>query len=128
MLLVVASAALICLECNRPGLVLPGSLGLLTLLIVIASILHTPDATRILLCLALYIVLFLIDLRRPHILLVAAYTIALLLGLRFLAQSSAGTGESWASLLAIFLALLLAGGTFALNRIARRARTNKGLD
>jgi membrane-bound serine protease (ClpP class) len=121
-LLLTLGVALIYVELNRPGWILPGALGLLAVLLAGASLLRSgidpvaaslcASATAILVCSA----------RKtfPVVALVAA-TLSLMLGLlRLTPQVHMAV--------ALPCGLLLGTGTSLLTRIARRARTNKGLD
>jgi membrane-bound serine protease (ClpP class) len=102
-------------EINRPGLILPGALGLTAFLIALASLLRhgNPIATVLTLTAA---VLLLLELLRPtQILILLAATLTLTLG--FFSISPTPT--------AVLCGLLLGLGTSALARIAGRARANK---
>jgi membrane-bound serine protease (ClpP class) len=119
--------ALIYVELNRPGSILPGAFGLLATLLSIASISQRhPSPNGILLILSA-VSLLLVDLLRPtHILVAVAATIALILGFRGLLVPSCCPSISFP--VSFGCGLLLGAGTSTLTRIARRARVNKGLD
>lgn len=126
LILLTAGVFLIYVELNRPGWILAGALGLLAFLLAIASLLRMElDAAAVALT-GTAVALLLLDLRRrtPVIVSVAA-TLALVLGfdhlvrrgeIRVHAGIAAGCG------------VLIGVGTSILTRVARRARTNKGLD
>ncbi len=119
--------ALIYFELNRPGSVLPGTLGLLATLLSVASLSHRRlDPVALLLILSAFSLL-LLDLFRPtHILVAVAATVALVLGLRGLLSPSCCPSISFPVYFGC--GLLLGAGTSYLTRVARRARVNKGLD
>jgi membrane-bound serine protease (ClpP class) len=117
-----AGLLLVYLELNRPGWIIPGSIGLLLTLFSVFSLLQddlrTPAATLTLTAIAL---LFLNLFRPTHVLVPIAATIALILGFTFLVS-----GPSQIVLpLAVPCALILGLGTSLLTTIARRARANK---
>jgi membrane-bound serine protease (ClpP class) len=114
--------ALVYVELNRPGSILPGALGLIAVLLAIAGLLRIGlNPIAVLLC-AGSCVLFLVGLRRTLPLSVAAAaTLGLTLGL-----SSLNPGMH--AVVAMPCGIVLGAGTSLLTRIARRARTNKGLD
>lgn len=121
-LLLTAGVALIYVELNRPGWIVPGSAGLLATLLAVASLVRTglrSDSATLLLA---GIALHLLALRRevPRTLLLAA-TAATCVGLGYLAK-----GEQ--PRLGLACGLILGAGTSLLVRIAHRARRNKGLD
>jgi membrane-bound serine protease (ClpP class) len=124
-LLLTLGFALICVELNRPGSILPGALGLLTFLLALASLLRF-DLSPVGVTLTLSaIFLLLVGLRRTlHPLVAVAATLALTLGLGQLVRGPTRTH----ALTTIFCGMLTGAGTSILTRIARRARLNKGLD
>jgi len=121
-LLLTLGVLLIYLELNRPGWIVPGALGLLATLLGLAALvrggIHPAAAV---LCVTA-VALFAVALRRtvPWAVAVAA-TLALTLGL---AQINAQIH----AMIAVPCGLFVGAGTSLLTRIARRARTNKGLD
>ena len=126
LLLLTAGVFLIYVELNRPGWIFPGTLGLLASLFAIASLLrHNLNMGAIaLLCTA--IVLLLLDLRRktsPST--VIAATLALVLGFNSLIRNG---NMRVHTIIAVGCGVLLGTGTSILTKVARRARTNKGLD
>jgi membrane-bound ClpP family serine protease len=125
-LLLTFGVALIAVELNRPGWILPGASGLLLTLLAAASLwLRHPDGFAVLLCLACA-GLLLAQLRRPFGAGMAVVpTVLLEFGLR---QLFPATAARVGAVVAIVCAVLLGGGTTVLTRIARRARKNKGLD
>jgi membrane-bound ClpP family serine protease len=120
-LLLTVGIALIAVELNRPGWIVPGALGVLATLLAAAAILDQhPSALAISLLFAAAAVL-LLQLRRALPLWIALFAgaagviaLALLPGVRLP--------------VAICCGLALTIGTTVLTRIARRARKNKGLD
>jgi membrane-bound serine protease (ClpP class) len=113
---------LIYFELNRPGWILAGAAGLLAFLLSIATLLRlTLNPVAVVLS-GTAIALFLVGIRRSHPLSVAlAATLALTLGLTHL-------NPGIHTAVALPCGLVLGLGTSYLTRIARRARTNKGLD
>lgn len=120
-LILTLGLALITVELNRPGIILPGALGLLLALLSFAAILHDrpqPLALALLFCSA---AILLLQLRRDVPLwIVSLATSAAVVGFALLAHVML--------IVAILCGLLLGAGTTLLTRIARRARQNKGLD
>jgi membrane-bound serine protease (ClpP class) len=126
-LLLALGLLLVCVEINRPGLVLPGALGLLLVLFSVASLLRYDLSRAALALLGTALALLLLDLLRPTPLLVAvAAMLALVFGLDRLVVGPAPQRVDAA--VAVLCGLLLGGGTSWLTRIARRARANKALD
>jgi membrane-bound serine protease (ClpP class) len=126
-LILTAGLALIALELNRPGSVLPGALGLVLSLLAAASLAqHHPRPDRVLQFLA-SMALLLLQARRPLLWIIpTSATILLILAVGTLLPSTVEPGVSaWTALLC---GLILGTGTTILTRIARRARQNKGLD
>lgn len=125
-LLLTAGAALIALELNRPGSILPGAAGLLVILLAMAGLIHLhpfPVAVAVLVC---CIALLLLQWRRYlHWLFTACITAALILALLFLEPRNLPQPSAW---IAVPCGLILGVGTTVLTRMARRARQNKGLD
>jgi membrane-bound ClpP family serine protease len=127
LLLFTLGVALIYLELNRPGSILPGALGLLLALLAIAPLLHQQLSPAAVFILALGVALLALGLRRTtHFFLGALATFFLLLG--FLQLVPTPPDQRIHPAAAVPCALLLGFGTFYLTRIARRARLNKGLD
>jgi membrane-bound serine protease (ClpP class) len=122
LLLLTLGVLLIYIELNRPGWIVPGALGLLLSLLSIAHLLRlTLNPVAVVLS-STAILILLAGLRRILPLSVAiAATTALTLGFASLHRLLHLTT-------AVPCGLLLGLGTSYLTRIARRARTNKGLD
>jgi len=123
LLLLTLGIALIYVELNRPGSILPGALGLLATLLAIAAIAnHHPALPAVILCL-MAIAPLALDLYRPTPLLLAiAATLALVIGFSFLVPAAI---TLW---VAIPCGTLLGAGTSVLTRIGRRARANKAVN
>jgi len=120
-LLLTIGVLLIYIELNRPGTILPGTLGLMAVLLSLANLRRFPlDLPAVALCFSA-IVLFSLDLYRATPIIVAiAATLALTLGFcRLVITPPIHTVTADAC------GLLLGAGTSFLTRIARRARTNK---
>ena len=111
---------LIYVELNRPGWIVSGAVGLLATLFAVASLARAGlnPAAVALLGLGLR--------RRTPVVVDAAATLALALGFAHLVRGSGGVGIRTG--MAIGCGVALGGCTSILTRIARRARTNKGLD
>ena len=125
--LLTVGLALIAIELNRPGSILPGALGLLLSLLAAASLgHHDPRPGPVILFIA-SLVLLLLQARRPLLwTLPVTATSVLVLSIGMLLPSTAQPGISpW---LALLCGLFLGAGITVLTRIARRARQNKGLD
>ena len=126
-LLAVAGILLIYVELNRPGLVLPGALGLLILLLSIGTLLPLSFNPIGPVLLAASFCVQLLGLRRPIV-----WTSSALAGVGVSAGChlllSAGRPLKIHLPEAIVAGVLLGPGTSLLTAIARRARTNKGLD
>lgn len=127
LLLLTAGIALIYWELNRPGSILPGSLGLIASLLAIANFVSRNISAAGALLILCAISLLLVELLRPTPRIVAvAATLALVLGFRSLL-----TPTCCPSITLPFAAgcgVAIGAGTSYLTRIARRARVNKGLD
>jgi len=119
--------ALVALELNRPGSIVPGAAGLfLTLFATACLIAHHPkplSALGVVFCAGLLIV----QARRDLSWLVPTIaTILLIVSIATLLPPIPGPEIlGW---VAISCGLILGAGTTLLTRIARRARQNKGLD
>ncbi len=125
-LLLTAGVFLIFLELNRPGWIIPGALGLLAALFAMASLFRQVLSMPAVVLMCTAIALLLLDLRRrtPAIVSIAA-TIALISGFSHLVAR----GEPRVRIgTAVGCGALIGATTAILTRIARRARTNKGLD
>lgn len=119
---------LIVLEVNRPGLILPGSIGLLLALLATASLASRHPSTQAVLWTAFFAIVLVIPTGNWKVgwLLDAAITAGLIMSIGdLLPQGSGPTVNTWT---AISSGLLFGAGTTVLTRIARRARQNKGLD
>jgi membrane-bound serine protease (ClpP class) len=126
-LLLTLGLLLVYTELNRPGWILPGTLGLLLVLLAAASLLRLELSAAALVLLATAAALLLIGLLRPTPPAVAlAATLALVLGLYRLVLGPAPRHVHGGT--AIVCGLLLGSGTSVLTRIACRARANKALD
>jgi membrane-bound serine protease (ClpP class) len=118
---------LIYVELNRPGWIIPGAVGLLAVLFSAASLgrLHLNAGATILTATALMLLLLGLLRQTPPLVSIAA-TLALAMGLN---QLISGPGALRVHpVTAISCGTLLGAVTSILTRIARRARTNKGLD
>ena len=118
--------ALIALELNRPGLILPGASGLLLALLSAASLAHhQPRLWAAFLLLAAAVVM-LLQLRRTLPPWTAIPTVlALIAGFQWLTPPPSLPVRT---VIAILCGITLGTGITVLTRIARRARQNKGLD
>jgi len=121
-LLLTLGLALIYLELNRPGWIIPGALGLLATLLAAAALLHDGINTVAAVLCTTAAALLALGLRRsvPNTV-AAAATLALTLGLTRL-------NPAMHAAVAAPCGLLIGAGTTLLTGIARRARRNKGLD
>ena len=127
-LLSVLGILLIYVELNRPGLVLPGAIGL-TLVLLCSSVILTMSwrwAGIALLGLAVVMQAFALRQRLPQWAALIA-GISAYFGCRgLLAQAPGHVRISFP--VALLTGLILGPGTSVLTEIARRARANKGLD
>jgi membrane-bound ClpP family serine protease len=120
-LLLTLGLTLIAIELNRPGMVLPGTLGLLIVLLSFAAILREHPQPMALALLFASATILLSQLRcSVRLWIVCLGTAAGIAGFAFLPR------VGW--FIAALCGLLLGAGTTLLTRIARRARQNKGLD
>jgi len=125
-LILTAGLALIALELNRPGFILPGAVGLMLSLLAAASLsLHHPRPEPAVQCVA-SIALLLLQARRPLLWIIPVSAAILLIFSMGTLLPSAGPGISLR--VAVLCGVFLATGTTLLTRIAFRARQNKGLD
>jgi membrane-bound serine protease (ClpP class) len=126
-LILTAGLALIALELNRPGSILPGALGLLLALLASASLAERHPRPEPVVQFIASIALLLLQARRPLLWIIpASATILLILAMGTLLPPTVQPGiNPW---LALVCGLFLAAGTTVLTRIAFRARRNKGLD
>lgn len=127
-LILTFGCVLVAVEVNRPGLILPGAVGVLLMLLAVGSLAAKhPSATSVLWVAAFAAVLLLPPARmRQSWFVAAAATAGLVFSLKHLVPSKSGAEVSpWA---AVFCGTLFGAGTTVLTRIARRARKNKGLD
>jgi membrane-bound serine protease (ClpP class) len=115
---------LIYVELNRPGWILPGTVGLVAALFAVASLLRLELNPGAMALVGTAVGLLVLDLlrRSPAIVAVAA-TVALVLGFGQLVVGPGGLRVNWWTALAG--GVVLGTGTSILTRIARRARTNK---
>jgi membrane-bound serine protease (ClpP class) len=142
-LLFTLGLALIYVELNRPGRVVPGAMGVLATLYAVAAFLLRGSASAPgLVLLALGFGLLGLDLLAPYLLapyllapdrllprsgLVAGLATAALAG-GFLLLVHAAPFSTVPGTIALICGLVLGVGTSALTRIARRARVNKAVD
>ena len=118
---------LIYLELNRPGSILPGTLGLLLTLLAIAAILPQPLNPFALILLAAASLFFLINLRRVlHPTLAILSTLILIAGFQYLLKNPPHPRLHIAT--SIVCGLILGVSSTLLGNIAQRARANKRLD
>ena len=119
--------ALIAVECNRPGTVFFGAVGVLLTLLAAANLWpRHPSAESVLQIILSMAVLLLQTRRRLLWLLPASATILLIYSIATLLPATAQPPiHQWT---AILCGLVLGAGTTVLTRIAQRARQNKGLD
>jgi membrane-bound ClpP family serine protease len=117
---------LIYVELNRPGWIVSGAVGLLAVLFAVASLVRLGLNPAAVVLVGTAVALLGVDLRRktPVVVSIAA-TLALVLGFAKLVR---GPGMGIKAGTAVGCGLMLGGCTSILTRIARRARTNKGLD
>lgn len=121
-----AGVALIAIELNRPGSILPGAIGLLLALLAAASLWpHHPRGIAVLQIVLAMAVLLLQTRRTLLWLLPAGATILLIYSI---ARLLPGTERAISQAIALLCGLVLGAGTTVLTRIAHRARQNKGLD
>ncbi len=127
LLLLTLGLLLIYVELNRPGWVISGAVGLLAVLFAVASLRRMDLNPAAVALVGSAAVLLAVDLLRPTRRLVAvAAVLALVLGFQHLVRGPVGGGVH--TMTAVGCGLVLGAGTSILTRIARRARTNKGLD
>ncbi len=124
LLMLTLGILLIYVELNRPGWVVPGAVGLTAALFAVASLMRVMVNPGAAVLVGTSVALLGVGLRRrtPWVVDVAA-TLALVLGFVYLerdARIQLG--------IAIGCGIFLGGVTSILARIARRARSNKGLD
>ena len=126
-LVITLGVVLIYVELNRPGWIVSGAVGLLAVLFGVASLLRMELNAGAVVLVGSAVAVFAVGLRRRTTAIVgAAASVALVLGLD---QLVAGPGAERVDPLAAVAAGAVTGaGTWILTRIARRARTNKGLD
>jgi membrane-bound serine protease (ClpP class) len=124
LLVLTAGIALIYVELNRPGWVVPGAVGLTAALCAVASLGRAGVNPWAVVLVGTAVALLGLGLRRrmPVVVDVTA-TLALVLGFLYLVRD-AGIRSG----IAAGCGILLGGSTSILTRIARRARSNKGLD
>jgi membrane-bound serine protease (ClpP class) len=120
---------LIYVELNRPGWIVTGAVGLLAVLFAVASLARAglnPAAVALVGTAVALLGLGLGLRRRTPVVVDAAATLALVLGFAHLVRGTSGVGIRTG--IAVGCGVTLGGCTSILTRIARRARTNKGLD
>lgn len=126
LLLLTTCVLLIYVELNRPGWIFPGAVGLLGSLLALKSILRLDLKLAAVALVCGGVALLLLGVRRNTPLVVAiAATLSLCLGFdHLIAPSNLQVHGS----VAVGCGVILGASTWILTRIARRARTNKGLD
>jgi membrane-bound serine protease (ClpP class) len=126
LLVLTAGLLLIYVELNRPGWIVSGAVGLLAVLFAVASLVRLGLNPAAVVLVGTAVALLGVDLRRrtPVVVSIAA-TLALVLGFAKLVR---GPGMGIKMGTAVGCGVVLGGCTSILTRIARRARTNKGLD
>jgi membrane-bound serine protease (ClpP class) len=118
---------LIYIELNRPGSILPGTVGLLLTLFAVAPLFHQHLSVAAILTIMGGVLLLARALRRSTSAITPVIaTICLVFGLLHLVQGAQSVRVHAAT--AVPCGLVLGVGTSILTRIARRARLNKGLD
>jgi len=126
-LILTAGLALIAIELNRPGSVLPGAIGLLLSLLAVTSLAkHHPHPEAIFLISASMAALLWQARRTLLWIIPAGATLLLTLSMAMLLPSTVVPEISW--WVAVPCGLILGIGITVLTRIAQRARQNKGLD
>lgn len=126
-LVLTVGLVLIYVELNRPGWILSGALGLLAVLFAVASLVRLELNPGAIALVGTAVGLLLLDLlRRTPALVAVAATVALVLGFDQLVAGPGGLRID--PLAAVAGGVVIGAGTSILTRIARRARTNKGLD
>jgi membrane-bound serine protease (ClpP class) len=119
--------ALVYVELNRPGWILPGALGLLAVLLSFAALFRFQLAWQAAVLCLTAIALLTADLVRPTGTWVASAAIlALVLGLCHLVIGPRDAHIHIST--AVLCGVLLGAATSLLTRIARRARANKAVD
>lgn len=126
-LVITLGVVLIYVELNRPGWIVSGAVGLLAVLFGVASLLRVELNAGAVVLVGSAVAVLAVGLRwRTTAMVAVAATVALVLGL---GQLVAGPGAERVDPLAAAVGgVVIGAGTSILTRIARRARTNKGLD
>jgi membrane-bound serine protease (ClpP class) len=118
---------LIYVELNRPGWIVSGSVGLLAVLFAGASLGRMELNAAAMALVATGAALLAVDLRwRTRWIVSVAATLALVLGFEYLVRRPVEMRIH--TVTAVGCGLVLGGCTSILTKVARRARTNKGLD
>jgi membrane-bound ClpP family serine protease len=118
---------LIYVELNRPGWIFCGALGLLATLFAVASLARWELNPAAIALVGTAVALLALDLlRHTQVMVAIAATLALVLGFDHLVLGPGGMRVH--TVTAVGCGVVLGVGTSILTRIARRARTNKGLD
>ena len=121
------SLLLIYVELNRPGLIAAGAVGLLGVLFAIASLGRLELNVAATVMVGTGVVLLAVGMvRNTEWVVAVAATVALVLGLDHLVVGPGMTRVH--TLTAVVCGVVVGAGSSILTRIARRARTNKGLD
>lgn len=126
-LILTAGLALIALELNRPGSILPGAAGLLLTLLAIASLSLRHPRSGPAFLIATSMAVLLLQCRRTLLWLIPAGA-TVLLGFSIATLLPPGASPAISTWVALPCGLILGAGITLLTRIARRARQNKGLD
>lgn len=127
LLVMTVGLLLIYVELNRPGWVLSGALGLTATLFAVASLGRFELNAGAVALTGTAVALLAVDLlRRTQVMVAVAATLALVLGMQYLVRGPGGLRVH--PVTAVGCGVVLGAGTSVLTRIARRARTNKGLD
>lgn len=126
-LILTAGLALIALELNRPGSIVPGASGLLLSLLAAASLGRHHPRPEAVAGVTFCVALLLLQLRREvSLIVVICAAVTLLVAICHMFPPVPGpTISAWAAVLS---SLVIAVGTTVLTGVARRARRNKGLD
>jgi membrane-bound serine protease (ClpP class) len=127
LLMLTVGLLLIYVELNRPGWIVYGAVGLTATLFAVASLARAGLNPAAVALVGTAVALLGLDLLRPTQIMVSIVaTLALVLGFAHLVKGPGGAGIGMG--MAVGCGVTLGGCTSILTRIARRARTNKGLD
>jgi membrane-bound serine protease (ClpP class) len=127
LLVLTAGLLLIYVELNRPGWIWSGALGLLATLFAVASLGRMELNAAAMTLVGTAVALLALDLvRRTGAVVGLASTLALVLGLDHMVLGPDGMRVH--AVTAVGCGVVVGAGSSILTGIARRARTNKGLD